>query len=113
MVKIDNQWYYSIDDLFDIVNIQKHDQFIGTLQANPELNPKWSQITRSISYQDETGNHTSLFVTKTGAIAIMPHLEQKFPGPFIRWLDRVDKLNRVEVSTKTEPVAYASPPTTG
>lgn len=111
MVRKDNRWYFKIKDLFDIIDIIDKERYITQLRNDPELSENWSNLVETISFIDQEKKESGkeYFASKDGVITLIRHIDKKFPGPFVRWINKVVKLKKVGTTPPANPNANVAP----
>ena len=109
MVRKNDKWFFLLKDLFDIVDIADQDRYLTKLRNSPELTTKWNDLVETISFIGEKETGKEQFANKEGVLEITKTMEEVFPGPFVRWLNKVVKLKHVGTTPPTDPNALQTP----
>ncbi len=89
---MNNQWFFSLEDILKIVGVVDPTKFLIDLKNHESIKDKYYQLVESFSYYEGNSPIIIPVANFQNFIQIMPVLRQlnvSFPGPFPDWLREV------------------------
>jgi len=92
---MNNQWYFSLEDLLKVVDVIDPTKFLIDLKNHESLKDKYYQLIETFSYYEGDSPIIIPVINYQNFLEIFPSLREMnlfFPGPFPDWLK--DAANR-------------------
>ena len=89
---MNNQWFFSLEDILKIVAVVDPTKFLIDLKNHDDLKDKYYQLVETFSYYEGESPIIIPVANYQNFMQIMPVLRQMnlfFPGPFPEWLMQV------------------------
>ncbi|MFA7301584.1 MAG: hypothetical protein WC069_04695 [Candidatus Shapirobacteria bacterium] len=89
---MNNQWFFSLEDILKIVEVVNPTKFLIDLKNHEALKDRYYQLVETFSYYEGDSPIIIPVTNYQNFIEILPHLRQmnlSFPGPFPDWLKQV------------------------
>lgn len=89
---MNNQWFFSLEDILKIVAVVNPTKFLIDLKNHEALKDRYYQLVETFSYYEGDSPIIIPVTNYQNFIEILPYLRQmnlSFPGPFPDWLRQV------------------------
>lgn len=89
---MNNQWFFSLEDILKIVNVVDPTKLLIELKNHEDLKDKYYQLVETFSYYEGDSPIIIPVSNYQNFMQILPTLRQMdlfFPGPFPDWLEQV------------------------
>jgi hypothetical protein len=89
---MNNQWYFSLEDILKLCDIIDPTKFLIDLKNQPEVKDIYYQIVETFSYYENSNPIIIPVVNFQSFTQLLPHIRltgSTLPGPFPEWLENM------------------------